>query len=92
MNLLFLRSRKFKLQTSSKSSKQTEIRQAETKTTTVCKQEQQEPKCKAELEENDDSIPKTEADARKHIAKIRAEKGLDGTDSNTADLQAALMV
>ncbi|KAF2396452.1 hypothetical protein EJ06DRAFT_240603 [Trichodelitschia bisporula] len=39
-----------------------------------------------------DAIPQAEAEARKHIAKIRAEKGLDGTDSNTADLQAALVV
>lgn len=43
-------------------------------------------------DEDDDSIPRTKADARNHIDKIRAEKGLHGTDSNTADLQAALVV
>lgn len=81
-----------KPRTSPTTSKQIEIRQAETKATTAREQEQQEPKCEAELEENDDSIPQTEPEAQKHIAKIRAEKGLHGTDSNTADLQAALVV
>ena len=39
-----------------------------------------------------DRIPQSELEARTHIEQIRAEKGLNGTDSNTADLQAALIV
>jgi len=42
--------------------------------------------------EEDDSIPQTEVEAQEHIAKIRKEKGLHGTDNNTADLEAALIV
>jgi hypothetical protein len=42
--------------------------------------------------EEDDYIPRTEVEAQEHIAMIREEKGLHGTDSNTADLQAALIV
>ncbi|KAF2269756.1 hypothetical protein CC78DRAFT_452837 [Lojkania enalia] len=39
-----------------------------------------------------DSIPQTDKEAREHIAQIREQKGLHGTDSNTSDLEAALKV
>ncbi|KAH8820670.1 hypothetical protein F5884DRAFT_745017 [Xylogone sp. PMI_703] len=56
-------------------------------------QSQQRPGRTPLPEEDDDSIPQTAAEARKHIAKIRAEKGLESPSSNnTADLQAALVV
>jgi hypothetical protein len=42
--------------------------------------------------DDEDAIPATEAAARLHISNIRAEKGLDGPESNSADLQAALIV
>ena len=42
--------------------------------------------------EEDDYIPRTEIEAREHIANIREEKGRHGTDSITADLQATLIV
>lgn len=35
-------------------------------------------------------FPDTTEAAREHIAKIRAEKGLDGPSNNIADLEAAL--
>ncbi|CZR62635.1 uncharacterized protein PAC_12532 [Phialocephala subalpina] len=37
-------------------------------------------------------IPKSEAEARAHIAHIRKEKRLDGPDSNTSDLENALII
>jgi len=37
-------------------------------------------------------IPSTEAVAREHIAQVRRSKGLDGPESNTADLEAALIM
>ncbi|KAF2177739.1 hypothetical protein K469DRAFT_676716 [Zopfia rhizophila CBS 207.26] len=39
-----------------------------------------------------DYIPRTKEEAREHIDKIREEKGLDGTHSNTSDLENALKV
>jgi hypothetical protein len=83
---------KFKLGRSSKSSKQTDTYQTETAHSVLSEQGRQGLNCEAEPQEDDDSIPQTEDEARGHIAKIRAEKGLHGTDSNTADLQAALVV
>jgi hypothetical protein len=37
-------------------------------------------------------IPSSEADAREHIAQIRKSKGLDGPESNTSDLESALIM
>jgi hypothetical protein len=37
-------------------------------------------------------IPRSEAEAREHIAQIRTAKGLDGPESNTSDLEAALIM
>ena len=37
-------------------------------------------------------FPKSEAAAREHIARIRGEKGLETPNSNTSDLQAALVM
>jgi hypothetical protein len=37
-------------------------------------------------------IPPSELEARKHIAHIRTTKGLDGPESNTSDLEAALIM
>jgi hypothetical protein len=42
--------------------------------------------------EEDDYIPRTGVEAQEHIAKIREEKGLPGTDNNKADLQRALIM
>jgi hypothetical protein len=42
--------------------------------------------------EDIDTIPQTKAEAQKHIASIRAEKLSDRTESNTTDLEAALLV
>ncbi|KAF1995054.1 hypothetical protein P154DRAFT_379511, partial [Amniculicola lignicola CBS 123094] len=39
-----------------------------------------------------DYIPQTKEEAQEHINKIREEKGLDGTHSNTSDLENALKV
>ena len=37
-------------------------------------------------------IPQTREDAQEHIAKIRTEKGLDGPNCNSSDLEAALVM
>jgi hypothetical protein len=72
------RSKKLDRDKSSKSSSQTAIHQ-------------QGPDGESLLDE-DDYIPQTEIEARDHIAQIREEKNLHGTNSNTEDLQAALVV
>lgn len=72
------RSKKLGRDKSSKSSSQAAIHQ-------------QGPDGESLLEE-DDYIPKTEIEARDHIAQIREEKNLHGTNNNTEDLQAALVV
>lgn len=38
------------------------------------------------------SYPKTIEDAKAHINQIRASKGLDGSYTNTSDLQNALVM
>lgn len=37
-------------------------------------------------------IPVSELEARKHIGLIRTTKGLDGPETNTDDLEAALIM
>ena len=84
--------RRHKGSKTSKPFKETDIWQTETTSASIRPQLHQEHACEAELEEDVDSIPRSETEAENHIAEIRAEKGLHGTDSNTADLQAALIV
>ena len=83
--------RRHKSSKTSKRFKETDILQIET-ASRIQPQPHQEYACEAESEEDVDSIPRSETEAEDHIAEIRAEKGLHGTDSNTADLQAALVV
>ena len=40
----------------------------------------------------DNDTPKSEAEARAHIAHVRKEKRLDEPDSNTSDLENALIM
>lgn len=45
-----------------------------------------------DLDYEADYIPETKEEAYQHINEIREEKGLDGTHSNTSDLENALKV
>jgi hypothetical protein len=91
----FLRSEKFGFGKSSKSSKQTDTDTDSTSTRPETGSNQQESRSRSNIgtvpDEEDDYIPKSEAEAREHIDKIRAAKGLQGTNSNTANYNPHLL-
>ena len=47
---------------------------------------------RSDVAEDTNSIPKSEAEASNHINRIRREKGLQGPETNVADLESALIV